>query len=173
MYSVNLKKFRWQTEKKLRCTEKKFRCAGPEIFLRFETDLNFSRPRFSEIKVQIKWPMIINNRSLVLYYLYSDPHGIWVAFISHVLIVEAPLKVKSNMAVSVDPELPISTKTGIGIEMKKHKEILICQIFDEVQKISKSGWFDMPLIIEEYFWNWYTNHMVKDWRVSQRLDHPS
>ena len=31
-------------KKKLRCTEKKFRCAGPEIFLRFETDLNFSRP---------------------------------------------------------------------------------------------------------------------------------
>jgi hypothetical protein len=29
---------------KLRSTEKKFRCAGPEIFLRFETDLNFSRP---------------------------------------------------------------------------------------------------------------------------------
>ena len=52
------KKFRWQTEKKLRCTEKKFRCAGPEIFLRFETDLNFSRPWFSEIKVQIKWPYV-------------------------------------------------------------------------------------------------------------------
>jgi hypothetical protein len=26
-----------------------------EIFLRFEADLNFSRPSFSEIKVQIKW----------------------------------------------------------------------------------------------------------------------
>ena len=35
---------------------KKFRFPGPEIFLRFETDLNFSRPRFSEIKVQIKRP---------------------------------------------------------------------------------------------------------------------
>ena len=34
---------------------KKFSCAGPEIFLRFETDLNFSRPWFSEIKVQNKW----------------------------------------------------------------------------------------------------------------------
>ena len=56
IYTINLKKSRWQTEKKLRCTEKKFRCAGPEIFLRFETDLNFSRPWFSEIKVQIKWP---------------------------------------------------------------------------------------------------------------------
>ena len=31
-------------KKKIRSTEKKFRCAGPEIFLRFETDLNFSRP---------------------------------------------------------------------------------------------------------------------------------
>ena len=41
---------------KLRCTEKKFSSAGPEIFLRFETDLNFSRPSFSEMKVQIKWP---------------------------------------------------------------------------------------------------------------------
>ena len=45
------KKLRWQTEKK-------FRCAGTEIFLRFEADLNFSRPSFSEIKVQIKW---LNN----------------------------------------------------------------------------------------------------------------
>ena len=59
IYTINLKKSRWQTEKKLRCTEKKFRCAGPEIFLRFETDLNFSRPWFSEIKVQIKWPTLI------------------------------------------------------------------------------------------------------------------
>ena len=45
--------------------EKKIRCAGPEIFLRFETDLNFSRPRFSEIKVQIKWPK--NNMFLALH----------------------------------------------------------------------------------------------------------
>ena len=43
------KNYWWQTEKKSRC-------AGPENFLRFETDLNFSRPWFSEIKVQIKWP---------------------------------------------------------------------------------------------------------------------
>ena len=58
VYGINLKKkLRWQTEKKLRSTEKKFSCAGPEIFLRFETDLNFSRPWFSEIKVQIKWPL--------------------------------------------------------------------------------------------------------------------
>ena len=33
-------------------------CAGPEIFLRFETDLNFSRPWFIEIKVQIKRLMV-------------------------------------------------------------------------------------------------------------------
>ena len=31
-------------KKKLRSTEKKFRCTGPEIFLSFETDCNFSRP---------------------------------------------------------------------------------------------------------------------------------
>ena len=36
--------------------EKKFRCEGPEIFLSFKRDLNFSRHWFSEIKVQIKWP---------------------------------------------------------------------------------------------------------------------
>ena len=45
-------------KKKFRSAEKKFRCAGPEIFLRFETDLNFSRPLFSEIKVQIKRPFV-------------------------------------------------------------------------------------------------------------------
>ena len=41
--------------------KKKFRCAGPEIFLRFETDLNSSRPWFSEIKVQIKRPIVGSN----------------------------------------------------------------------------------------------------------------
>ena len=41
VYGINLKK--------------KLRCAGPEIFLRFETDLYLSRPWFSEIKVQNKW----------------------------------------------------------------------------------------------------------------------
>ena len=64
IYTINLKKSRWQTEKKLRCTEKKFRCAGPEFFLRFETDLNFSRPWFSEIKVQIKWPTVYKTYGL-------------------------------------------------------------------------------------------------------------
>ena len=34
--------------------EKKSRFAGPELFLRFEIGLDFSRPWFSEIKVQIK-----------------------------------------------------------------------------------------------------------------------
>ena len=38
--------------------EKKSRFAGPEIFLRFETDLNFTRPWFLEIKVQIKRPKV-------------------------------------------------------------------------------------------------------------------
>ena len=35
-------------------TKKKTRFAGPEIFLKFEADLDFSRPWFSDIKVQIK-----------------------------------------------------------------------------------------------------------------------
>ena len=37
--------------------EKKSRFAGHEIFLRFEVDLDFSRPWFSEIKVQIRRPL--------------------------------------------------------------------------------------------------------------------
>ena len=73
IYTINLKKSRWQTEKKLRCTEKKFRCAGPEIFLRFETDLNFSRPWFLEIKVQIKWPNVYNESWLTYYYQWLEP----------------------------------------------------------------------------------------------------
>ena len=44
---------------------KKSRCKGPEIFLRFETDLNFSRPWFSEIKVQIKRPSDISNKRIL------------------------------------------------------------------------------------------------------------
>ena len=58
VYGTNLKKIQLTNWKKFRSTEKKFRCAGPEIFLRFETDLNFSRPWFSEMKVQIKWPRV-------------------------------------------------------------------------------------------------------------------
>ena len=58
VYGTNLKKIQLTNWKKFRSTEKKFRCAGPEIFLRFETDLNFSRPWFSEMKVQIKWPSV-------------------------------------------------------------------------------------------------------------------
>ena len=38
--------------------KKKSRFAGPEIFLRFEADLAFSRAWFSEIKVQIKRPNV-------------------------------------------------------------------------------------------------------------------
>jgi hypothetical protein len=44
VYGTNLKKIQLTNRKKFRSTEKKFRCAGPEIFFRFETDLNFSRP---------------------------------------------------------------------------------------------------------------------------------
>ena len=32
--------------------------AGPEMFRRFEADLDFARPWFSEIKVQIKRPSV-------------------------------------------------------------------------------------------------------------------
>ena len=49
--SLPWKKARWQTEKKSRF-------AGPENFQRFEADLDFSRPWFSEIKVQIKRPNV-------------------------------------------------------------------------------------------------------------------
>ena len=42
--------FRWRPWKKSRF-------AGPEVYLRFEADLDFSRPWFSEIKVQIKRPI--------------------------------------------------------------------------------------------------------------------
>ena len=59
VYGTNLKKIQLTNWKKFRSTEKKFRCAGPEIFLRFETDLNYTRPWFSEMKVQIKWPTVV------------------------------------------------------------------------------------------------------------------
>jgi hypothetical protein len=52
--------------------EKKSRFAGPEIFLRFETDLDFSRPGFSEIKVQIKRPIVLTS--------LSDFKKIWEIF---------------------------------------------------------------------------------------------
>ena len=45
VYGINLQKIQVTNWKKIRCTEKKFRCAGPEIFLRSET----------EIKAQNKW----------------------------------------------------------------------------------------------------------------------
>ena len=58
VYGTNLKKIQLTNWKKFRSTEKKFRYAGPEIFLRFDTDLNFSQPWLSERKVQIKWPFV-------------------------------------------------------------------------------------------------------------------
>ena len=36
----------------------KIQVSGPEIFLRFEADLDFRRPGFLEIKVQIKRPIL-------------------------------------------------------------------------------------------------------------------
>ena len=54
VYGINLAFFsRWRPRKKSRF-------AGPEIFLRFEADLDFSRPWFSEIKVQMKRPIDIS-----------------------------------------------------------------------------------------------------------------
>jgi hypothetical protein len=32
-------------KKKIRCTEKNLRCTGTEIFIRFETDLDFQKSR--------------------------------------------------------------------------------------------------------------------------------
>ena len=49
---------------------KKSRFAGPENFLRFETDLDFSRPWFSEIKVQIKRPCIVSTPQITVFALY-------------------------------------------------------------------------------------------------------
>ena len=59
VYGINLAFFsRWRSRKKSRF-------AGPEIFLRFETNLDISRPWFSEIKVQIKRPYVrLVNRLL-------------------------------------------------------------------------------------------------------------
>ena len=51
VYSVNLKKNPGAKP------EKKSRFAEPEIFLGFEINLDFSRPWFSEISVQIKRPL--------------------------------------------------------------------------------------------------------------------
>ena len=47
--------------------KKKSRCAGPENFLRSETNLNFTRPWFSKIKVQIKRPK--ENSSVICRYV--------------------------------------------------------------------------------------------------------
>ena len=55
IYTINLKKTQVTNWKKTQVYWEKIQFAGTEIFLRFETDLNFTRPWFSEIKVQIKW----------------------------------------------------------------------------------------------------------------------
>ena len=44
-----------------RRTRLKSRFAGLEIFLRFEADLHFPRPCFSEIKVHIERPTGLNQ----------------------------------------------------------------------------------------------------------------
>ena len=49
--------------------EKNSRFAGPEIFLRFEADLDSSRPCFSEIKVQIKRPILWSLQGSFLFKL--------------------------------------------------------------------------------------------------------
>ena len=51
IYTINIKKIQVTNWKKIKVYWKKIRSAGTEIFLRFEVDLNFSRPWFSEIKV--------------------------------------------------------------------------------------------------------------------------
>ena len=59
--------------------EKKSRFAGPEIFLRFEADLDFSRPGFLEIKVQIKRPSVNWKSELT-------PHLQYIFVISYIFI---------------------------------------------------------------------------------------
>ena len=54
IYSTNLAFF----------LEKKSRFAGPENFPKFKTDLDFSRPWFSEIKAQIKSPNVLKTTSM-------------------------------------------------------------------------------------------------------------
>ena len=57
---ANLDFFSRSPPKKIQVTnwKKKSSCTGPEIFLWFEIVLNFSMPLFSEIKMQIKRPVI-------------------------------------------------------------------------------------------------------------------
>ena len=40
--------------------------SGVQELKRFEADLNFSRPSFSEIKVQIKWLNMMSNDGLII-----------------------------------------------------------------------------------------------------------
>jgi hypothetical protein len=44
--------------------KKKSRFAKPKIFLGYEIDFDFSRPRFSEIRVQIKRPRVSQHLRL-------------------------------------------------------------------------------------------------------------
>ena len=60
-------------------TLKKSRFAGPEFFLRFEADLDFSRPGFLEIKVQIKRPSVNWKSELT-------PHLQYIFVISYIFI---------------------------------------------------------------------------------------
>ena len=58
-------------------TWKKSRFAEPEIFLGFEIDLDFSRPCFSEIRVQIERPsdasIFFHTLSLILLSTHFKP----------------------------------------------------------------------------------------------------
>ena len=65
---------------------KKSSCEGPDIFLRLETDLNFSRPQFLEIKVQIKRQRVLISKywkfmQLKSYNLQYHSLGGWVIWI--------------------------------------------------------------------------------------------
>ena len=54
VYGTNLKKIQLTNWKKFRFTEKKFRSAGPDFFLRFETDLNFQDLDFQKSRCRLK-----------------------------------------------------------------------------------------------------------------------
>ena len=80
VYGTNLKKILLTNWKKFRTTEKKFRCARPEIFLPFESDLNFSRPWFSEISVQIKWPWKSWKNNQMRALIFDGTYFLFLAF---------------------------------------------------------------------------------------------
>ena len=90
---------------------KKIRFAGPEIFLRFEIDLDFLRPRFSEIKVQIKRP------SLCIMYIY---------YFYEVLVVKLKKAIKKFNAFHVN--LVLITLLGIKKTFKKTYKLNMCDL---------------------------------------------